>query len=117
MQNISEMTMALSALSDSIAEGVEIPSEFKSFVDQHLPQELAKRAKYADRPELLALMRARGGIIQRQMGPQEGDIPKRDVLQNFRPTDNFGTGIPNAYKGPLDDHEPRLPPPATRWRT
>jgi hypothetical protein len=108
----NQLTTARIAMESAIFTGVVLPREFRSFVEQHMPGYLAKRAKYVSGQ----------GLINSSMNPpsflQEGETPERAIIRLLTPfpAGDVGTQIPNVYRGPLDDHEPRLPGPAQAWK-
>lgn len=105
---------AIDAMRRAIAGGVEIPSEFEPFVRQHLPAELAKSARYADRQGLIGRMMGRPATPE--LKPDSAAPNRRvDELLLETPGGDIGTRIPNTYRGPLDDGEPRMSPPRTMW--
>lgn len=108
--------IAIAALREAILGGVEIPSEFAPLVNQYLPG-LAKQARFAEREGLIARMM--GAAPEEPTIGTDSDAPERriDPLLTRFPQGDVGTRMPNAYRGPLDEHEPRLPPPANRWGT
>ncbi|MBI3045066.1 MAG: hypothetical protein HYY78_19815 [Betaproteobacteria bacterium] len=74
MPNTDDLASAVDALTQAIEGGTYIPSDFKPFVDQHLPGELGRRAQYQNR------FMSGKGLIKNAMGnnarpPLAGNYP------------------------------------------
>ncbi|MBI3043556.1 MAG: hypothetical protein HYY78_12120 [Betaproteobacteria bacterium] len=105
MPNTDNVTVAIDALTQAIEGGTYIPSDFKPFVDQHLPMGLAQRARYMNRSAIMDVMSGKG-LIKNAMGnnarpplTDEYKLPARSMLEwSGR---NVRSSIPNAFRGEL----------------
>lgn len=118
----AQVRIAKTFLWEAIGSGNPLPSEFKTFVDQHMEPAIANLATYQDRSAIAAKLGLGKGIINGAMPlPQlmkEGETPERAIIRLLTPfpTGDVATQIPNLYRGPLDDHEPRMQGPASAWK-
>lgn len=113
-------------LTEAVRAGSALPPELKPLVLQLLPTDLQKVAKYrvpgaiaeTDKPQrrLQEFTRPTPGVIR------ESDVGKENFPESAEAAFERGFGLvrgrmPNIFRGPLEDEEPRLPPPARRWNT
>jgi hypothetical protein len=113
-------------LTEAVRAGSALPPELKPLVLQLLPADLQRAAKYrvpgtiaeSDTPQrrLQEFTRPTPGVMR------EGDVGRESVPESAEQAFERGFGLvrgkmPNVFRGPLDDEEPRLPPPARRWNT
>jgi len=76
-------SQAIQALTGAINSGVDIPSEFKPFVDQHLPGMRAQQARYGGSTEMLVGTGVKG-IIGTGMGlTYAGEPPERAIMRHL----------------------------------
>jgi hypothetical protein len=107
---------SMAELVGAIKQGAILPLEFKPLIDQHVDSEIAKLARYEPRASLMARMSGNVPGAAQPLGT-DSTAPQRriDPLTTQMPGGDVTTRIPNSYRGPLDDFQPRLDPPRTRW--
>ena len=111
-----EFFLSMGELAKAITQGAVLPLEFKALVDQYMPANVAKAARYESRDSLMARMS--GATPPRQPAVTTDSATPRRRMEGVitpMPEGDVTTRIPNAYGGQLDDEEPRLAPPRTMW--